>query len=150
MIEHYDLDRIFILDSMHDQRVGLVELKSNELIFHIVKLKRYKPFCRKAQIYYEKHRDFKSCDIIFKGLEKADLLAEVKTYTGDTFSGELYYDEDFINFLNEHQYIIEIVNMYCGYMTIVIEAALVNEKEEYCEEKCVITITSNEIIYHWN
>lgn len=150
MTEHYDLSKIFTSGPMHDQRVSSVELKADELIFHIPELKKYEPLCGKARIYCEEHSSFESCDIIFKGVGKADLLAEVKTRTGDSFKGELYYDEEFINFLNEHQYSVELIDMCCGYMKIVIEAALVDKSGAYCEENCVITITSNEMIYHWS
>lgn len=150
MTEQYDLSKSIILDSMHDQRAGCVELKKGELIFHFSELRFYEPSCEKAQAYYDRHKAFTSCDMVFKGVGGADLSAEVKTYSGLTFKGKIYYDSDFINFLNEHRYTVEMIDLYCGYRTVVIQAALVNERGFYCEERCTITITSDEVEYFWS
>lgn len=137
MNQKFDLKGLPVLNSMHDQRVQHIEWKKNELILHYENLQ------------YNGANNFSKCNVIFYGVEEADIIAEVrkKTSTGRVESIR-YYDAEFIEFINKYRYSIETINFFYGYETVIITASLVNENNTYGED-CVMKISATEIVYQW-
>lgn len=136
MEQVYDLKALPVLDSMHDQRTQSIELKENTFILH------YK------DLHYNENREYHSCDVIFFGVEEADIVAEVRKRNGLIVEGVKYYDTEFLKFINDHDYSIETINFYHGYGTVIIQAALVDRNGRYCED-CMIKISTTKVLYDW-
>lgn len=136
MKQEYDLNAMPILDSMHDQRAHSIDLKEKTFILH------YK------DLHYDVDKEYHSCDVIFFGVEDADIVAEVRRRNGLIVEGIRYYDTEFLEFINNHNYSIETIYYYRGYEKVIIEAALVDVEGKYCED-CVIKISTTKVIYYW-
>lgn len=136
MEQRYNLTTLPVLNSMHDQRIQNVELRENILVLHYIDL------------HYADNSKYHSCDVIFNGVEDADVVAEVREREGLIVTGTTYYNDEFLDFINDNNYSIETINFYCGYRTVIIEAALVDLDGRYCED-CVIEVSANEILYRW-
>lgn len=135
MEQTFNLKSLPVLDSMHDQRIANMELKEKMFILH------YKDL-------HLKNGDFCSCDVIFSGVDDADVFAEVRRKKGLIVEGVGYYDNDFIEFIVNKEYCIETINFYHSYENVIIQAVLVDKSGKYCED-CVIRITATEVVYHW-
>lgn len=149
MEEQFDLRSMAALDSMHDQRIHAIELKSKTLTFHYSDLCFDEPHCEKARVYYDKHKMFTLCDVVFLGVESADVFAEVKQTNEFIINGTVYYGVSFLEYINKNRYCVETTNFYYGYRTVIIDASLVNESGYYCED-CTIKITADEVVYYWS
>ena len=132
----YDLKALQNLDSMHDQRINCMELKEKKLILHYTKL------------HHNKITNFHSCDVVFWGVEEADVFAEVRKKTGLNVEGTGYYDMDFLRFIENNQYSIETIRYYHSYGIVIIQAVLVGENAKYYDD-CIIRISAEKVSYIW-
>ena len=137
MVQKYDLVTLPVLNSMHDQRIKQLELKDKMFILHY------------RDLHCNTNMKFSSCDVIFSGIEDADIVAEIRVKDGLVVEGTKYYDTEFLAFINQHQYSIETISFYYGYKTVVIEAALVNKEGAYSED-CIIKISAPKVEYQWS
>ena len=97
MEENYNLNTIFVLDAMHDQRVDKIEVNNNMLIVHFGHLAYYEPLTEKAKEYYNKHVKYHTCDVKFLDVDRA--YAEVTKKNKLFFKGRIYYMDDFVEYL---------------------------------------------------
>ncbi|HCL03164.1 MAG TPA: hypothetical protein DHW61_12285 [Lachnoclostridium phytofermentans] len=136
MEQKYNLKKLPVLDSMHDQRIQNIEWREKVLILHY------------NDLHYDDSEEFRSCDVMFFGVDDSDMVAEVRKRNGLIVEGTRYYDVEFLEFITTHRYNIETIRFYYGYETVIIEAALIDENGGYCDD-CVIKISAHEILYHW-
>lgn len=88
-----------------------------------------------------------SCDVIFWGVEDADVYAEVRKRDGLNVVSVGYYDIDFWGFIQENQFSIETITYYHSYETVIIQAVLVRKEGRYHEE-CIIRISATKVSYN--
>lgn len=138
MKQKFDLKTLTHLNSMHDQRIESIELRDKKLIFHYNNLWSF-----------DEKNEFQSCDVIFSGVEDADIHAAIIKRDRLNFSGAEYYDNEFLEYLAEKQYTVETIYFHHSYCTVIIEAALVHKNGGYADEDCFINITANEVVYQW-
>lgn len=94
-------------------------------------------------------KGFQKCDLIFSGLEEADICADILKRNNLIIEGTRYYDMEFLDFIEKHNYHIETIRFYYSYETVIIESALVNSQEGgYCED-CIIKISASGMTYRW-
>jgi len=67
MEKRYDLKEFSLIDSMHDQRINLIELDKDKLTFSYNDLHYYETNYEANSKYYLEHKDFSSCKMIFIG-----------------------------------------------------------------------------------
>ena len=138
MEQKFDLVTLPHLNSMHDQRIDSIELRNKKLIFHYNHLWSF-----------DEKNDYHSCDVIFSGVEDADVCVEIVKRDGLNFTGAIYYDKDFLDYITGKQYTVETMYFYHRYGTVMIEAALVYKEGGYSDENCYINVTANEVVYQW-
>ncbi len=136
MEKRFNLKNLPTLYSMHDQRVASMELKDKMFILH------YK------ELNHSRNNEFHSCDVVFFGIEEADICAEIRKKNGRNFKGIIYYDDEFLEFIVDNEYRLETIQYYHSYKIVIIQAVLVGKNEEYCED-CTIRISADEIMYKW-
>lgn len=137
MKQKYNLREITILNSMHDQRIQSISYEKGCLIFHY------------SDVNYGEEMETHSCDVIFQEVNEGDMFAEVRKKNGLLIEGKVYYDKEFIKFIEEHQYEIETISFYVGYLNVIIQAQLVDMSGMYCEE-CIIKVFASEVQYLWS
>ncbi len=133
MEQRYNLSDLPVMDSMHDQRIESMELKEKKFVLHYENLF---------------NKGYHTCDVIFYGVEEADILAEVRETRGLHVEGDKYYDAEFLEYITYNQYYVETITYYQAYGMVVIHAALVNLNGEYCKE-CIIRVSAVEVLYCW-
>jgi hypothetical protein len=131
MKNEYDLKQIYVIDSMHDERINQIEVVDNALVFHYDNL--------------EHHNEYHSCKVIFIGGQ--DTFVEVRKREEDKTYSTIYDIEEFMRFIKGKHCVVETIDYYCGYANILIKGALVNS-EGYCEH-CIFSISATELIYQW-
>lgn len=134
MIQKYDLQKVSIHNLLHDERIHRIELKDKKLILHYDELH-----------FSDKYR---KCHLIFDNVDEADLIVEIREKKDKMIKSSLYYDAEFLEFINSHNYCIESIEFYYGYETVIVQAALVNQVGMYCED-CILKISATEMLYHW-
>lgn len=148
MKEAFDLCKIFVLDSMHDQKITWVELSMGTLTFHFEELHFDVPHSPEAISYYNSHKNYCACTLIFSKLEEADLFAETRNRTPSGVEIVEYYDDEWIHFLQTNHLCIEVSDFYCGYKSVIMCGSLVTQTGEY-HEKCTMRISADTAIYQW-
>ena len=146
--EEFDLREIFVMDSMHDQRITQIDLTAGRLSLCFEDLHFSTPHSPEATLYYNKHIKYNVCILTFSGLEDADLLVEVRKRTQSGIEITEYYDDEWIQFLQSNRFTIEVFNFYCGYRSVIILGALVAESGGYRED-CMMKVSADTVVYHW-
>lgn len=147
MIQHFDLQTIIPIDPMHDQVItGIteaddkVEFHFNELSFSF--MSDYIP----ARSYFESHREFHSCDVVFS--EPDSPYAVIYHKKQAALRGQFLSMRELIEFIDAHDYRIEVFNLLCGYELIVFQGTFINRDGHYCN-KCVIYVPAKGVEYVW-
>jgi len=148
MKEIFDLCKIFTLDAMHDQRITQVELSAGTLSFHFENLSFSVPHSPEAMLYYNSHKRYCACTLVFSKLEEADLLVEIRKRTQFGIDITQYYDGEWIQFMQANHFSIEVSEFYCGYRSVIIYGSLVTQTGEYAED-CTIKVSADTAIYQW-
>lgn len=148
MKEEFDLREIFVMDSMHDQRITQIDLTAGILSLCFEDLHFSTPHSPEATLYYNKHIKYSACILMFSGLEDADLLVEVRKRTQSGIEITEYYDNEWIQFLQSNRFTIEVFNFYCGYRSVIILGTLVAENGKYRED-CAMKVSADTAVYQW-
>ncbi len=147
MIQHFDLRTIFPVDPMHDQVITGITENDDKVEFHFDELSfsfmsDYTP----ARSYFESHRKFHSCDVVFSGPDSP--YAVVYQGKQAAFSGKFLSIRELIEFIDAHDYRIEVFNLLCGYELIVFQGTFINRDGHYCDN-CMIYVPAKEVEYVW-
>lgn len=147
MRESYDISKFPYLDSMHDLKISKIELINDTVVLRYDNI----AFCESKYVdgstYYFEHKDFKSCEIVFKNSQ--DSYSEIRHVNKLSIRAKKYYIDDFIKHMDSKKYMIETLYFYYGYNTVVIMGVLCDIKGRY-HDKCIITIPTTEVIYNWS
>lgn len=148
MKEIFDLCKILTLDAMHDQRITRAELFKGTLSFHFEHLNFPAPHSPQAALYYNSHKGYCACTLVFSKLEEGDLFAKIRKRTQSGIEITEYYDDEWIEFLQAKHFSIEVSEFYCGYRSVLICGSLVSQAGAYVED-CTIKISADMAIYQW-
>jgi len=149
MKEEFNLCEIFTMNPMHDQIVTRVELSEGTLSFHFENLYFSVPHSPEAALYYNSHKKYRACTLVFSKLEEADLFVEIRKRTQLGIEITQYYDDEWIQFLQANQFSIEVSEFYCGYRSVIICGSLVAQTGEYADH-CTIKVSADTAIYQWS
>lgn len=147
MIQHFDLQTIFPIDSMHDQVITGITATDDKVEFHFNELSfSYMADYSPARSYFESHREFHSCDVVFS--EPDSPYAVIYQEKQAAFRGKFLSMRELIEFIDVHDYRIEVFNLLCGYELIVFQGAFINW-ESHCCDNCIINVPAKGVEYVW-
>jgi hypothetical protein len=147
MTEVYDISKFPYLDSMHDLKISKIELMNESVVLRYENITLYESNYVDGSTYYFDHKDFRSCEIVFKNGQ--DSYAEIRHVNKLNIRARKYYIDDFIKYIDSKKYMIETLYFYYGYNTVVINGVICDTKGCY-HDRCIITIPTTEVIYNWN
>lgn len=146
--EIFNLCEIFDMDAMHDQRIARIDLTSGTLSFYFEDLHFRTPHSPEAKLYFDTHKMYHACILMFSTLEEADLFVEIRKKTQQGVKVTEYYDDEWIRFLQANHFSVEVYNFYYGYRSVLICGSLVTQTGQYSDD-CVIRVTADRAVYQW-
>lgn len=147
VIQRFDLQTVFPIDSMHDQVITCITATDNKVEFHFNELSfSYMADYSPARPYFESHREFHSCDVVFS--EPDSPYAVIYQEKQSSFRGQFLSLCELTAFLDAHDCRIEVFNLLCGYELIVFQGTFINRKGHYCD-KCIIYVPAKGVEYVW-
>jgi len=150
----FSLENLNFPESMHDFRVNKIELEENQLVFTYDQVHFSKDDYPEGSEYYEMHKDYKACRVIFESghdswVDVKDSTVEIRSRKGNKVTAQIYDIDKFIPYLTECGLVVETLYFFVGNQTVIIEGQLWNENDKAYDRFCRIEVSAETIIYDW-
>lgn len=138
------------IDELHDQYITSVLVKENEIRLIIKDFHMDEPYNNeKAEAYYDKHKNFKCCEIVFKGEDcLCSTVVKYKLKNQRIKKGKLIFIDELDALLKRKGYELQMYGMFIGYDSLIIKCCFMDKVGYHGE--CLLRIYADNIAYEWH